>query len=148
MRIFSRGPGVKSRVTLTEVTWTRSGCSCVFFRVFSFLCFIFLQLRGLLGFLVSRNQNSQHRNSCPFLDYHVKIKIKIWDRREDFSFPNEDFPFLDGDVSFGFFMRCIYFSTCPFCSLRALKLYRTFNSPILLVYIFSNILDLNTFTRD
>ena len=49
--------------------------------------------------------NKANNNSlkCPFLDLDVsisqgKISTKIYDKRDDFSFPIVNFPFLDGDV--------------------------------------------------
>ena len=46
------------------------------------------------------NKDSFH---CPFLDLDVSISqgkfiTKIYDKRDDFSFPIVNFPFLDGDV--------------------------------------------------
>ena len=46
------------------------------------------------------NANDQH---CSFLDLDIyisngKIDTKIYDKRDDFSFPIVNFPFLDGDV--------------------------------------------------
>ena len=52
--------------------------------------------------LTLNKANSDSLN-CPFLDLDVsiiqsKIKTKIYDKRDDFSFPIVNFPFLDGDV--------------------------------------------------
>lgn len=46
------------------------------------------------------NSNNQH---CPFLDINFnicngKLNTKIYDKRDDFSFPIVNYPFLDGDV--------------------------------------------------
>ena len=46
------------------------------------------------------NTNNQH---CPFLDLDIHISngnidTKIYDKRDDFSFPIVNYPFLDGDV--------------------------------------------------
>ena len=44
--------------------------------------------------------NNEH---CPFLDLDIyifngKLNTKIYNKRDDFSFPIVDYPFLDGDV--------------------------------------------------
>ena len=46
------------------------------------------------------NTNNDH---CPFLDLDIyiingKLNTKIYDKRDDFSFPIVNYPFLDGDV--------------------------------------------------
>lgn len=49
------------------------------------------------------NKANEDTSNCPFLDLNIsilqgKIKTKIYDKRDDFSFPIVNFPFLDGDV--------------------------------------------------
>lgn len=49
------------------------------------------------------NSNDQH---CSFLDLNVnicngKLTTKIYDKRDDFTFPIVNFPFLDGDIPLG-----------------------------------------------
>ena len=49
------------------------------------------------------NQANKSNKHCPFLDLdlHIcdnKLNTKIYDKRDDFSFPIVNYPFLDGDV--------------------------------------------------
>ena len=49
------------------------------------------------------NKSNLFGNNCPFLDLDIsvlngKLHTKIYDERDDFSFPIVNFPFLDGDV--------------------------------------------------
>ena len=49
------------------------------------------------------NKANNDSSNCPFLDLDISIsqsqlKFKIYDKRDDFSFPIVNFPFLDGDV--------------------------------------------------
>ena len=51
------------------------------------------------------NKSNLNGNNCPFLDFdisvfNVKLHTKIYDKRDDFSFPIVNFPFLAGDVPF------------------------------------------------
>ena len=59
------------------------------------------------------NKTNTDSTNCPFLDLDILIsqshlKFKIYDKRDDFSFPIVNFPFLDGDVplapSFGVYI--------------------------------------------
>ena len=45
----------------------------------------------------------------PFLDLHLSISngfvsSKIYDKRDDFDFDIDNFPFLDGDASYGVYI--------------------------------------------
>ena len=49
------------------------------------------------------NKANSDNHHCPFLDInfqisHGKLNTKIYDKRDDFSFPIVNYPFLDGDV--------------------------------------------------
>ena len=49
------------------------------------------------------NKSNSTSDHCPFLDLNInivngKLVTKIYDKRDDFSFPIVNFPFLDGDV--------------------------------------------------
>lgn len=49
------------------------------------------------------NKSNINSNRCPFLDLDIqifqgKLHTQIYDKRDDFSFPIVNFPFLDGDV--------------------------------------------------
>ena len=49
------------------------------------------------------NKDNNSDTEAPFLDLHLSISnsfvsFKIYDKRDDFDFDIENFPFLDGDV--------------------------------------------------
>ena len=65
------------------------------------------------------NKANSSDTKAPFLDLNLSItngivSSKIYDKRDDFNFEIENFPFLDGDVprspSYG-----VYFSAYSFC---------------------------------
>ena len=60
------------------------------------------------------NTNNVH---CPFLDLDIyiingKLNTKIYDKRDDFSFPIVNYPFLDGDVPLSPSYGVYHISTC------------------------------------
>ena len=49
------------------------------------------------------NKANNSGDCCPFLDLHItlsqgNLNTRVYDKRDDFSFPIVNFPFLDGDV--------------------------------------------------
>ena len=54
---------------------------------------------------ITLNKANINNDHCPFIDLDIyiiingKLNTKIYDKRDDFSFPIINYPFLDGDVS-------------------------------------------------
>ena len=44
------------------------------------------------------NKANTSDTEAPFLDLHLSVSSKIYDKRDDFDFDIVNFPFLDGDV--------------------------------------------------
>ena len=59
------------------------------------------------------NKANNYSSNCPFLDLDISIsqiqlKLKIYDKWDDYSFPIVNFPFLDGDVPLAPSYVCIF----------------------------------------